>query len=145
MLKDIGSHIRSLLLTTMDRQIITPPHYVGIESSKLLIVDSFDFSVRINIAYKSAMSAKDFKIESSMDGKTWNTLYTETIPDTSYTFDQKCKFNPTYCKYIRCTALTTYDTRGYSWFHGYDFKIYGTLAGPFLYTNPDAYGIRKKE
>ena len=28
---------------------------------------------------------------------------------------------------------------------GDNFKIYGTLADPFLYTNPDAYGIRKKE
>ena len=29
--------------------------------------------------------------------------------------------------------------------NGGNFKIYGTLAGPFLYTNLDAYGIRKKE
>ena len=90
------------------------------------------------------MSVKDFKIESSMDGETWDTLYTGVIPNT-YIYTQVCEFETTICKYIRCTALTTYDTRGYSWFCGHDFKIYGALASSFLYTNPDVYGIPKKE
>ena len=55
-----------------------------------------------------------------------------------------CEFNPTRCKYIRCT-FTAYEI--YS-FWGMSFKFYGSLSeqDPFLYTNPDAaYGIRKKE
>ena len=104
-------------------------------------MDQYDFTSYWD---EVAMSVKDFKIESSMNGKAWNILYTGIIPNTDI-YIQKCEFKPTRCKYIRCTALTTYDTRGYSWFHGYDFKIYGTIAGPFLYTNPDAYGIPKED
>ena len=129
----------------MHRQIITPPHYVGIESSKLLIVDSFNFSANPITAFDGPiMSANDFKIESSMDGKTWNTLYIGSIPNITYTFDIKCEFNPTYCKYIRCTILTTYWNRDSHSFGGCNFKIYGTLVAPVLYTNPDAYGIHRK-
>ena len=116
-----------------------PPHFAGIKSSKPLIVDQYDFTAYYD---NVAMSVKDFKIESSMDGENWDTLFTGVIPNVS-AYTQKCEFTPTICKYIRCTAITTYDTRGYSWFHGYDFKIYGTLAGPLLYTDKDAYGIPK--
>ena len=91
------------------------------------------------------MTAKDYKIESSMNGETWNTLYSGIIPSTNL-YTQKCEFEPTICKYIRFVALSTYDQRGYKWLQGCNFKIYGTLASLFLYTNPDAaYGIRKKE
>ena len=90
------------------------------------------------------MTVKDYKIESSVNGEAWNTLYTGVVPSTDF-YTQKYEFEPTICKYIRFVALSTYDTRGYKWLQGGNIKIYGTLAGPFLYTNPDAYGIRKKE
>ena len=92
---------------------------------------------------------QNFIIESSINGKHWNTLYTGTTPKVSgyYEFPCSCEFNPTRCKYIRCTfSSTTHEV--YS-FWGRLFKFYGTLAinqYQFLYTNPDAaYGIRKKE
>lgn len=90
------------------------------------------------------MTVKDFKIESSIDGKTWNTLYTDDIPNTSI-YNQVCEFNPTHCKYIRCIVLSTHDWGEFKGFKGADFKIYGTLVAPALYTNLDAYGILKKE
>ena len=106
-----------------------------------LIIDRFDFTASWDRVY---MTIKDYKIESSFDNKTWDTLYTGIVPSTSI-YDAKCEFEPTICKQIRCTILSTYDARGYKWFQGKNFKIYGALAGSFLYTNPDAYGILKKE
>ena len=118
-----------------------PPHFVGIKSNKPLIVDQYDFTANWDLVY---MTAKDYKIESSMDGETWNILYTGIIPSTNF-YTQKCEFEPTICKYIRFVALSTYDARGYKWCQGKNFKIYGALAGSFLYINPDAYGIPNKE
>lgn len=106
-----------------------------------LIVDRFDFTASWDRVY---MTCKDYKIESSMDSKTWDTLYTGIVLSTSL-YDAKCEFKPTICKQIRCTILSTYDARGYKWFQGCNFKIYGALAGLFLYTNPNAYGILKNE
>ena len=120
----------------------SPPHFVGIKSSKLLIIDRFDFTAKWDLV---SMTCKDYKIESSLDGKTWDTLYTGIIPSTSL-YGVKCEFKPTICKQIRCTILSTYDARGYKWFQGKNFKIYGTLASQYkLYTNPDAYGVPKTE
>ena len=127
--------------------MITPPHYVGIESSKLLIVDRFDFTALvIDTGFSKTMSVKDFKIESSIDGKTWSTLYTDTISNYSSFYDKQCEFNPTRCKYIRCTILSTYwNINDVKSLEGRNFKIYGALIAPALYTNSDAYGILKKE
>ena len=92
--------------------------------------------------------AQNFIIESSINGKHWNTLYTGTTPKVSKYewFPCSCEFNPTRCKYIRCTfSSTAYEA--YS-FWGRTFKFYGALSveqDPFLYTNPDAYGIPKEE
>ena len=44
---------------------------------------------------------------------------------------------------IKQTYVTRSAWNGKQKVNGGNFKIYGTLAGPFLYTNPDAYGIRK--
>ena len=88
------------------------------------------------------MTVKDYKIESSVNGKTWDTLYTGIVPSTSR-YDVKCEFKPTICKYIRLVQLTTYDTRGYKWFQGGFMKVYGTLARHILYTNQHAYAIPK--
>ena len=119
-----------------------PPHYVGIKSDIALIVDRFDFTVCWD---QVAMTVKDYKIESSIDGETWNTLYIGTVPNTDF-YTKTCEFNPTICKYIRFAQLTTYDTRGYKWLSGGQFKIYGTLAAKTLYTNQDdAYAIPKKD
>lgn len=106
-----------------------------------LIVNQYDFTANWDLVY---MTIKAYKIESSMDGKTWDTLYSGTVPSTNF-YTQKCEFEPTICKYIRFIALSTYDARGYKWIQGKNFKIYGALAGSFLYTNPDVYGILKKE
>lgn len=142
LVKNINRNGDSLLKIILEQQTPIPPHFVGIKSNKLLIVDQYDFTVNWDLVY---MTAKDYKIESSMNGETWNTLYSGIIPSTNL-YTQKCEFEPTICKYIRFVALSTYDQRGYKWLQGRNFKIYGTLAGLFLYTNPDAaYGIRKKE
>lgn len=89
------------------------------------------------------MTAKDYNIESSMDGETWDTLYSGIIPSTNF-YTQKCEFEPVICKYIRFIVSSTYDRRGYKWLQGKNFKIYGTLAGNKLYTNRHAYAIPKK-
>lgn len=118
-----------------------PPHFVGIKSDKTLICDRYDFTVRWDLV---AMTVKDFIIESSMDGETWKELYTGTVPFVA-TYSQECEFEPTICKYIRMKILTTYDTRGYKWVQGTNFKVYGTLANiRHLYTNNSAYGIRRE-
>jgi hypothetical protein len=119
-----------------------PPHYIGIESDKVLICDRYDFFVSWDLV---AMTIKDFAIQCSMDGESWNDVYSGTIPSTS-TYSQECEFDPTLCKHIRLAVLSTYDTRGYKWAQVQKCKIYGTLANVgMLYTNPDAYGIRKKD
>jgi hypothetical protein len=56
-----------------------PPHFVGIKSNKLLIVDRYDFTVRWDLV---AMTVRDFKIEASIDGESWNTVYEGTVPST---------------------------------------------------------------
>lgn len=118
----------------------SPPHYIGIESDKVLICDRYDFVVRWDLA---AMTIKDFVIQCSMDGESWRDVYTGIIPFTS-TYAQECEFDPILCKHIRLTALSTYDTRGYKWVQVQKCKIYGTLANVGnLYTNTDAYGIRR--
>ena len=91
------------------------------------------------------MTAKDYKIETSMDGETWDTVYSGTVPATSI-YDKQCEFKPVICKQIRLTVLSTYDQRGYQWFQGGHMKVYGTLVNAgTLYTNTDAYGILKEE
>ena len=85
-------------------------------------------------------------IESSINGKHWNTLYTRTIPKVSKTVEYlqcRCEFNPTHCKYIRCAFSST--THEIYTFWGKSFKFYGALASPVLYTNLDAYGIPNEE
>lgn len=119
-----------------------PSHFVGIRSDKQLIINRCDFTA---ILTSSDYPAQNFIIESSINGKHWNTLYTGTTPKVSKYdwFPRSCEFNPICCKYIRCTfSSTAYEI--YS-FWGKSFIFYGALAGLFLYTNPDAYGIRKKE
>lgn len=119
-----------------------PRIFVGIKSDKQLIINRCDFTA---ILTSSNYPAQVFTIESSIDGKHFNVLYTGTTPKVSkyVQFPYSCEFNPTHCKYIRCTfSSTTHEI--YS-FWGRSFKFYGALLVPFLYTNPDAYGIRKKE
>lgn len=123
-----------------------PSHFIGIKSDKQLIINRCDFTA---ILTSSDYPAQNFIIESSINGKHWNTLYTGTTPKVSKyeLFPCSCEFNPTRCKYIRCTfSSTAYEI--YS-FWGKSFKFYGSLSAEqdqFLYTNPDAaYGIRKKE
>ena len=118
---------------------IPPPHFVGIKSNIPLIVDQYDFTSNWDFVY---MTAKDYNIESSMDGETWDTLYSGIIPSTNF-YTQKCEFEPVICKYIRFIVSSTYDRRGYKWLQGKNFKIYGTLAGDMLYINQHAYGIPK--
>lgn len=89
-----------------------PPHYIGIESDKVLICDRYDFVVSWDLV---AMAIKDFVIQCSMDGESWRDVYTGIIPFTS-TYTQECEFDPILCKHIRLTALSTYDTRGYKWY-----------------------------
>lgn len=119
-----------------------PPHYVGIRSSRPLMINQFDFTSEYDGVY---MTAKDYQIESSMDGETWNTLYTGTIPNTSSDYVETCKFKSMVCRWIRCHILTTYDQRGWKWFAGGNFKIYGYYPRMTLYTNPDVYVIPKTE
>ena len=121
-----------------------PSHFVGIKSDKQLIINRCDFTAIVD----SGTPIQKFTIESSIDGKHYNVLYTGMINKVSK-YEQlpyRCEFNPTRCKYIRCTfSSTAYEI--YS-FWGMSFKFYGSLSVKqdlFLYTNPDAYGIRKKE
>lgn len=88
------------------------------------------------------MTAKDYKIETSMDGEIWDTVYSGRVPDTRI-YTKECEFKPTICKYLKFTVLSTYDQRGYQWFQGGHIKIYGTLARDMLYTNQHAYAIPK--
>ena len=123
-----------------------PSHFIGIKSDKQLIINRCDFTAIVDSGL--GIPIQKFTIESSINGKHWNTLYTGSIPKSSeYAWlPYSCEFNPTRCKYIRCTfSSTAYEV--YS-FWGKSFKFYGALSinqDPFLYTNPDAYGIRKKE
>ena len=90
------------------------------------------------------MTAKDYKVETSMDGETWNTVYSGIVPST-HRYIKECEFDPTICKYLKFTVLSTYDRRGYKWFQGGFMKVYGTLVNAgTLYTNTDAYGILKE-
>ena len=90
------------------------------------------------------MTCKDYKIDTSMDGETWNTVYSGIVPSTSI-YTKECKFKPIICKYIRLIILSTYDQRGYKLFQGRHIKIYGTFVNAgTLYTNTDAYGILKE-
>ena len=116
-----------------------PPHFVEIKSSSPLVIDQFDFSATDDVIY---MTAKDYKIEASMDGESWNTVYSGIVPSTSR-YNKQCEFEPIICKQIRLTVLSTYDQRGYKWFQGGHIKIYGALAGSKLYTNQHAYAIPK--
>lgn len=117
-----------------------PPHFVGIKSSSPLVIDRFDFTAVWDLVY---MTCKDYRIETSMDGEIWNTVYSGMVPGTSL-YTEECEFEPIICKQIRLTVLSTYDQRGYKWFQGGHIKIYGTLANVGnLYTNTDAYGIRR--
>ena len=89
------------------------------------------------------MTAKDYKVETSMDGETWDTVYSGIVPST-HRYTKECEFEPTICKYLKFTVLSTYDQRGYQWFQGGWMKVYGTLVNAgTLYTNTDAYGILK--
>ena len=117
------------------------PHTVGIHSDTKLLVNRFDFIASWDVI---AMSIKDYKIESSLDGETWNTLYTGVIPNTNL-YNVSCEFEPTICTQIRLVQLTTYDTRGYKWIQAGHFSIYAALVNPQLYTNQDtAYYIPKR-
>ena len=89
-----------------------PPHFVGIKSNMPLIVNQYDFTANWDLVY---MTIKDYKIESSMDGKTWDILYSGTVPSTNF-YTQKYEFEPTICKYIRFIALSTYDAEGINGF-----------------------------
>lgn len=90
------------------------------------------------------MTIKDYKIESSLDGETWDTLYTGVIPNTTL-YNVSCEFEPTICTQIRLVQLTTYDTRGYKWIQAGHFSIYAALVNPQLYTNQDtAYYVPKR-
>ena len=127
----------------------SPPHFVGIQSNKRMIIDQFDFTGLKDGVYNGWMTIKNYKIQSSMDGKVWDTLYSSTItvPDVQ-TYDQSCEFNPTICKYIRLVQVSTHSPGGThaQWLSAKNLKIYGTLALPqySLYTNLDAYGILKE-
>ena len=116
-------------------------HFVGIKSDKQLIIDRCDFTALLF----SDLPEQVFTIESSINGKDWNTLYTGSTRRVSeYKQTPRiCEFNPTHCKYIRCTFSSTAHEIYSFW--GKSFKFYGALSVPFLFTNPDAYGIRKKE
>ena len=78
----------------------TPPHFVGIKSSSPLVIDQFDFSATFDQIY---MTAKDYKIEASMDGETWDTVYSGTVPDTRV-YTKECEFEPTVCRYLKFTV-----------------------------------------
>lgn len=118
-----------------------PSHFVGIKSDKYLIINRCDFET----FFGPNDPAKYYRIESSINGNDWNTLYTGSIPRVSKyeQFPYSCEFNPTRCKYIRCTFRST-EHENYSFF-GSSFKFYGALASPVLYTNLDAYGIPNEE
>ena len=123
------------------------PHYIGIKSSKQLIVNRFDFTdiMSVNI------SRNRYVIESSIDGEVWNILaYGSTTAIDNYTkTNHVYKFNPIKCKYIRLKVNyfypSTTENVALKNFWGCNFKIYGALPNPIIYTNPDAYGIRKKD
>ena len=117
----------------------TPPHFVEIKSSSPLIIDRFDFMASWDLVY---MTAKDYKIETSMNGETWDTVYSGTVPDTRV-YTKECEFEPTVCRYLKFTVLSTYDRRGYKWYQGGFMKVYGALAGNNLYTNQHADAIPK--
>ena len=115
-------------------------HFVGIKSDKQLIINRCDFTAILN----TSDPAQNFTIESSINDKHWNTLYTGATHRVSeYVWlPYSCEFNPTHCKYIRCTFSSTAHEIYSFW--GKSFKFYGALSAeqdPFLYTNPDAYGI----
>lgn len=119
-------------------------HFVGIKSDKQLIINHCDFIAVLD----ELQPIQNFTIESSIDGETWDVLYTGTTPKVSTEVYQhySCEFKPTRCKYIRCT-FSSAASEIYN-FCGGSFKFYGALStnqNPFLYTNTDAYGIRKKE
>ena len=96
-----------------------PSHFVGIKSDKQLIISRCDFTAILD----SNIPAQNFIIESSINGKHWNTLYTGTTPKVSKFKQFPCsyEFNPTRCKYIRCTFSST-EHEIYS-FWGRDFKF----------------------
>ena len=119
-------------------------HFIEIKSSKPLVINRFDFTT-----ITSAKFPENFKIESSMDDETWNTVYTgiaSTASSKNEYVKLECEFKPTVCKYLKFTISRADQASGV--FHGLDGKIYGALStnqNPFLYTNPDVYGILKKE
>ena len=117
-----------------------PPHFIKIKSSSLLIIDQFDFAACYDKIY---MTAKDYKIETSIDGETWDIIYSGTVPVTNI-YRKECEFKPIICKYLKFTVLSTYDRRGYKWFQGGSMKVHGTLDNTTLYVNLDAYGIPKE-
>ena len=120
-------------------------HFVEIKSDKKLIINRCDFTAILD-EYEPS---QNFTIESSIDGETWNTLYTRIIPKVSKEEFQpySCEFKPTRCNYIRCCFSSATTSEIYN-FCGGHFKFYGSLSVEqdlFLYTNPDAYGIPKEE
>lgn len=112
-----------------------PPHYIGIKSDRKLLVNRFDFIASWDVV---AMTIKDYRIESSIDGEgEWKTLYTGIIPNTDL-YNVTCEFSPTFCNAIRLVQLTSYDKRGYKWIQGGHFSIYAALGIPQIYTNQDS-------
>ena len=120
-----------------------PSHFVGIKSDKYLIINRCDFETLIY----QRNPAQNFTIESSINGKYWNILYRGTVPNNKWAWQTyNCEFNPTRCKYIRCIFNSV--AHEMYIFSGEKFKFYGALSinqDPFLYTNPDAYGIPKED
>ena len=82
-------------------------HFIGIKSDKQLIINRCDFTAIVD----SDTPIQKFTIESSIDGKHFNALYTGVIRTRTLSkYDWlpfSCEFNPTRCKYIRCTFSST--------------------------------------
>ena len=124
----------------------SPPHFVGIKSSKQLIVNRFDFTDIMS----GNISRNRYVIESSIDGEVWNILaYGSTTAVDDYTkTNHVYKFNPIKCKYIRLKVNYFYPSTTEKHllenFWGCNFKIYGALPNPIIYANQDtAYYIPK--
>ena len=72
------------------QQPIPPPHFIKIKSSSLLIIDQFDFAACDDQVY---MTAKDYKIETSIDGETWDTVYSGTVSATDIYIEKNANSN----------------------------------------------------
>ena len=106
------------------------PHWWEIDMGGYSLLSEFSFCPSDDVV---DVLVKDYKIEYSLDGITWHTIFNGTnTQDTAATRNNSASIVhtlqiPVIFRYLKLTILNGYNSRGYVWSGIYNVKLTGVL------------------